>query len=110
LWFLLAAIAIPNFLRARLSVNESVAGTTIKTISGAIDTYAKANNGQYPSSESALKLTQPYNNQTINGYIYSLSLSSDSYELIAKPAECGATGVKVFKAKSGAAISTENCK
>lgn len=110
MWFLVAAIAIPNFLRARLSVNESVAGTTIKTISAAIDTYAKAHNGQYPSSESALQLAEPYNNKTINGYTYSLSLSSGGYEATAKPAECGSTGVKIFKAKPGAAVSVENCK
>lgn len=110
MWFLLAAIAIPNFLRARASANEAIAETAVKTISGAMDTYAAANNGKYPADESALKLTRSYNNQTISGYEYSLRLASNEYEIIAEPAECGTTGIKIFKARPGSAINTENCK
>lgn len=110
LLLIITAIAIPNFLRASSTANETVAETTVKTISGAIDTYAAANNGRYPAGETELKLIQPYNNQTIQGYNYSLRLASNEYEITATPETCGATGTKVFKAKPNAALSREDCK
>ena len=51
---LLAAIAIPNLLRARLSANDALAQSTLRTISTAIETYATATNGDFPTSENQL--------------------------------------------------------
>jgi prepilin-type N-terminal cleavage/methylation domain-containing protein len=39
---LLAAIAIPNLLRQRITANESAAQATLRTISTAFETYAAA--------------------------------------------------------------------
>jgi len=47
---LLAAIAIPNLLRARLNASETYAQATLRTISTACESYAAANNGLYPTS------------------------------------------------------------
>ena len=109
---LLAAIAIPNFLRARIYANEASAEVKVKTISTAIETYAFANNGKYPPSEYELKsyLTDRYDNQTLQGYKYSLNLNPNGYEIIATPESCQNTGFKIFKASTGGAISKSSCK
>lgn len=113
---LLAAIAIPNLLRARLMANESAAQTTIRTISGAIEAYAAANNGQYPSDEYDLKYAKPplldkiYNKKTIQGYIYSSELNPSAYKITATPSGCGTTGNKIFTIETKGKISEKNCK
>ncbi len=50
---LLAAIAIPNLLRARLAANESAAIAALKTVASAAHTYRAANPG-YPADLGAL--------------------------------------------------------
>ncbi len=50
---LLAAIAIPNLLRARLNAAETYAQATLRTISTACESYAAANNGLYPDDFTA---------------------------------------------------------
>jgi len=50
---LLAAIAIPNLLRARLNASETYAQATLRTISTACESYAAANNGLYPDDFTA---------------------------------------------------------
>ena len=47
---LLAAIAIPNLLRARQNAAEANAQATLRTISTAAESYAAANDGNYPTS------------------------------------------------------------
>ena len=51
---LLAAIAIPNFLRSRLQANEAQVQGTLRTMSTAAETYATANNGTYPAAITSL--------------------------------------------------------
>jgi len=76
---LLAAIAIPNLLRARLAANESAAIAALKTVSSAAHTYRSANPG-YPANLSALYtgLTPPYIDSVLaggtkQGYQFTLS-------------------------------------
>ena len=113
---LLAAIAIPNLLRARLVANESAAEVTLKTISSAIESYAAAHEGRYPSNEYDLVYTTPaylpraFNNKTLQGYNYSLKLDPNGYEILASPSECWVTGIKIFIGETGAKISNKNCK
>lgn len=45
---LLAAIAIPNLLRARLNANESATIAALKTIVAAATSFAAVNGGNYP--------------------------------------------------------------
>jgi len=78
---LLAAIAIPNLLRARVNANESAALATVKTYLTALQSYAGANpNLGYPANINVLATaTPPYvetalaganvNNQR-QGYFY----------------------------------------
>ena len=58
---LLAAIAIPNLLRARLAANESAAIAALKTAASASHTYRASNPG-YPADLNSLyaNLTPPY--------------------------------------------------
>jgi TM2 domain-containing membrane protein YozV/type II secretory pathway pseudopilin PulG len=112
---LLAAIAIPNFLRARITANENMAQATLKTISTAIEVYRAANNGKYPLSESDLTsvqppyLNRPYSNNTVNGYIFSEIFDSNGYKIVAKPRACEVTGSKFFVIESGGVLSSQAC-
>lgn len=113
---MLAAIAIPNLLKARLTANESAAESSLKTITSAIENYAASHQGRYPSNEYDLVyatpayLPRPFNNKTLLGYTYSLKLDSNGYQVSASPAECGVTGIKVFTAETGVKITDKNCK
>ncbi len=110
---LLAAIAIPNLLRARTTANESAAQATLRTISTAVETYAAANNGQYPAAESALTgATPPYLNksycaQTENGYTYGCTLAATGYTLTSRPLNCTTSGTKSFTMTTGGVLVTD---
>lgn len=54
---LLAAIAIPNLLRARLNANESAAIEAMKTICGAANSFASVNQAQFPANLAAMNPT-----------------------------------------------------
>ena len=104
---LMAAIAIPNLLRARLNANEARAEATVRTISSAITTFSALNNGIYPQNEMDLMNAEPpylgqsYDGKTIAGYDYSISLRSGSYRIVAKPEKCGMSGVRIFISDTG---------
>jgi len=112
---LLAAIAIPNLVKARLTANELTAQATLKTISAAVENYATANNGQYPLEEY-FKYTKPYyldkilNNKTNQGYAYSSNLNPSGYKITATPSKCGATGTKIFTIETRGKSTEKNCK
>ncbi len=84
---LLAAIAIPNLLRARIVANDAAAQATLKTISTAYETFAAANSGLYPANEAALTSVTPqylgtsYSGRTIGGYSYSVNPATGGYTL-----------------------------
>ena len=45
---LLAAIAIPNLLRARINANDASTRAYLQAVSTSLESWAAANNGQYP--------------------------------------------------------------
>lgn len=111
--FVIIAIAVPNFARTKLSVNEAAAYSLVKNISGTIENYASSNNGNYPLSEYDLKYSSgesSYDNKAVNGYDYSLNLHFDGYEMIASPSQCGMTGTKIFIAETGGKIVEKDCR
>ena len=87
---LLASIAIPNLLRARLQANEAGAEGTLKTISNALESYASANH-VYPNATSELLLTTPpylsvdFFSGSYHGYSYAATLSTYTYSVLALP-------------------------
>src|SRR5579863_10466634 len=101
---LLAAIAIPNLLRARMTSNDALAKATLRAISTAAESFGTANNGNYPGNESSLVgATPPYlntaycANSPIAGYTYDCSgMSSSGYTVTATPLTLNSTGSTVF--------------
>jgi type IV pilus assembly protein PilA len=105
---LLAAIAIPNLLRARLAANESAAIAALKTVASASHTF-RAANPAYPTSLGALftGLTPPYIDSVLasgtkQGYVFVLTpvtatTPGDSgFEATAVPLTIGTTGNRGF--------------
>ena len=82
---LLAAIAIPNLLRAKMSANDAAARATLRTLSTASETFATANSGNYPADMTSLTgATPPYVNTnycgaTVAGYTFTCTNAAGSY-------------------------------
>lgn len=108
---LLAAIAIPNLLRAKISANDALAKGTLRTLSTASETYATTNRGYYPTSIYDLTNARPpflnasYCDQTISGYTYLCQFSSDGYEFTATPVTVGTSGSTTYAIKTGGVLS-----
>ena len=97
---LLAAIAIPNLLRAKMTSNDALAKATLRAMSTAAESYGTANNGNYPGNETSLVgATPPYlntaycANSPIAGYTYTCTgMSSSGYTITATPLNVGSSG------------------
>ena len=111
---LLAAIAIPNLLRARVNANETNAQAILKTISTACESFAAANNGDYPISIATdlVGAVPPYVNEDYTdaarqGYTFACAtLTTTEYACTATPVGCGTTGTRVFTINTGAVFTT----
>jgi prepilin-type N-terminal cleavage/methylation domain-containing protein len=113
---LLAAIAIPGLLRARLTSNESVAQATLKTISNACENFAAQNFGQYPTAIEDLTgavppfLNENYTAATRYGYNFACeTLDVTNYSCTATPARCNETGSRTFTIITGGIITSVDC-
>ena len=106
---LLAAIAIPNLLRAKVAANESAALARLKTLSTAAETYVMSNIGSYPGNEaSLLGPTPPYINKalcavTIAGYNVTCGFGSTDYTFTALPVPN--QGVRTFTMRTGGSLT-----
>ncbi len=96
---LLAAIAIPNLLRAKMTSNDALAKATLRAMSTAAESYGTSNNGNYPLLMTSLTgATPPYLNKDyvagspIAGYNYAATLSSTGYTITATPVAVGSSG------------------
>jgi len=104
---LLAAIAIPNLLRARLNANETTAQATLKTLATAAESYASANGGNYPLSVAVMRAENPpYLNENYlgarQGYTFAETCTATSYLYTAVPITRGTTGNRGFAICTGA--------
>lgn len=108
---LLAAIAIPNLLRAKLSSNDALAKATIRAISTATESFATANSGNYPADETSLTgatpayLNKSYCDQTISGYEYACNFSNPTYSIVATPVTVGTSGTTTFTISTGGVLT-----
>jgi type IV pilus assembly protein PilA len=113
---IIAAIAIPNFIRAKIAANESAATSSLRTINTAELSYlnsyptagyanlaALGSGGVRPcvaSSASACLIDDTLAAATAapgkSGYIYAGSGNTSTYFASAKPALQGVTGVRSF--------------
>ncbi len=106
---LLAAIAIPNLLRAKISSNDALAKSTLRAISTASETYATANSGSYPANITALTSATPayiganYCDGTQrSGFTYDCSaMTSSSYTLTADVINAGVSGTETYTMSTG---------
>ena len=119
---LLAAIAIPNLLRARMSSNDALAKATLRAISTAAESWGTANNGQYPTGANLSVMTTstpPFLNidyvanssQTnpIAGYYYTCTLAVTGYTVVATPATCNTTGSQIWTITTGGVLTPSAC-
>ena len=108
---LLAAIAIPNLLRAKVAANEASAAATLKTISTSSEMYASMNNGNYPTDESNLRgVNPPYTNRsycgtTISGYTFTCTWNATAYTIKATRANTN-SGTKTFTITTGGVLTS----
>ena len=108
---LLAAIAIPNLLRARVSANDATAKAALRSISGASEMFATANSGNYPADDTSLTgATPPYLNQqycdhTVSGYVYNCSFNTGYYTFTASPVTVDKTGTTTYAISTGGILS-----
>ena len=109
---LLAAIAIPNLLRAKLNANDALAKATIRAVSTASESYAVTNNGNYPLNVTSLTGASPaflntpfYCGVTISGYTYTCTFTISSYAIAATPVTIGSSGTTTLTISTGGVIS-----
>jgi prepilin-type N-terminal cleavage/methylation domain-containing protein len=108
---LLAAIAIPNLLRAKVSANDALAKATLRTLSTAAETYATANNGAYPTEAQLLAATPPYiqkiyGGQTFSGFTYDTTgMGATGYTITAVPTTLNTTGTATFTMSNGGILT-----
>jgi Tfp pilus assembly protein PilE len=106
---LLAAIAIPHMLNARVAANEAAARDSISSIEAACDIYI-AKNGANPASENDLLPYLPQGLPKANGYDVSIDFPSGGYIIKAAPQACNVSASKVFILRQGSEISSEDCR
>lgn len=100
---LLAAIGIPNLLRARLNANEAAAVAALKTLCSAAEVYFTAQApGAYPSSLAAMSnATPPFIDSVLgsgnkSGYSFTWNGGGTTYSVVASPQTPNVTGVRNF--------------
>ena len=100
---LLAAIAIPNLLRARLNANETAAQATLATISSSNVSYRSVNTA-YGTLAQMIADSPPYIDATIDdgtgkqGYVFSEAEAptANTYAVKAIPVTVDQTGSRSF--------------
>lgn len=108
---ILASIAVPSLLRARITSNDALAKSTLKTLSTASETYATAQNGNYPTNILSLtSATPPYINenycsQTISGFTYACTQTVGGYTFTATPSVAGTSGTTTFTITTGGVLT-----
>ncbi len=102
---LLAAIAIPNLLRARLNANESAAISALRTVSAAAISFRTVN-AAYPAALTNLGSATPAYIDTVlgcapqpcgkQGYSFALTGGTNTFTATARPQTYQTTGVRSF--------------
>jgi type IV pilus assembly protein PilA len=133
---IIAAIAIPNLLRARIAANESSAASGIRTVNTAEVSY----NSSYPlvgyatnmvdlgdTAGTCQTVAPVFNNACLidqslalataapgkSGYIYSYLVTANGgvntgYQVVNNPSKFNSTGVKAFCSFEDAVVRTDN--
>lgn len=108
---LLAAIAIPNLLRARITANNTAAQTTLRALSTAAETFASANAGTYPAAEASLTgATPPFLNRGYcgganSGFTFTCTFATTGYTYVATPVAVGSSGTTTYTMTTGGVLT-----
>ena len=108
---LLAAIAIPNLLRAKISANDALAKSTLRTLSTSSETFFTANNGSYPADITSLTGATPpyiqtaYCGTTASGYVFTCTMNVSTYTFVATPSTVGTTGTTTYTMTTGGILT-----
>jgi len=118
---LLAAIAIPNLLRARHNANEAAAIAAVRTISTACESFRAAQTPtSYPANLAALSSATPaYIDAGLagataagtarQGYFYTYAMvNANQFTCTASPAVSGTTGSRIFFVDESGVIRLNN--
>ena len=105
---LLAAIAIPNFLRARHNANETASISACRTLSSACESFRTVSaTASYPTGLTDLSgATPPYidavlatstdSSNTKQGYYFTFTSGANTFSVSARPAVFRTTGTRSF--------------
>ena len=103
---LLAAIAIPNLLRARHNANEAAAQATLKTLATACESYRAAQaTPSYPADFDDLSTATPsyidanWTGSAVDrqGYTFThVFVTANEYDISASPVTVNVTGTREF--------------
>ncbi len=112
---LLAAIAIPNLLRARLNANEAAAISSLRTISTACESFRATQSPlSYPANLAALSgAVPPYIDNTLGGgtkqgYTFVYAGGANVYTCTGSPVTPNVTGTRVFFVDESGVIRLNN--
>jgi competence protein ComGC len=110
-------IAIERIIKYNIAQNESVALSTLKLISAALENYAKDHHGVYPASLAVLTKTKPayldrdYTNSPFKGYNYNcLRLEASGYSCNASPVRCKLSGRAIYTVSTGSPLVSDSCE
>ena len=108
---LLAAIAIPNLLRAKISANDALAKATLRSLSTASETFATANTGNYPLDIASLTgatppyIQIPYCGSTVSGFTFGCTMGAGAYTYVATPVTVGTSGTTTWTISTGGVLT-----
>ena len=111
----IAAIVIPNLIRARIATHDAAAKRDLHTLVAGIESYA-ATSGSYPANITELtKVIPPYINEDITlgirkGYHITCSnMTTYSYTCTAIPQSCQRSGSKNYTVTTGNVWTETDC-
>lgn len=112
---LLAAIAIPNLLRARMNANEGAVKLDLRTFSSANEAFRAAQNPPtYAANIAALTGAVPAYLDTSwgapakHGYVFAYAANVNQYSLLASPQTIGQTANNSFCIDQGGVLIGPN--
>jgi len=111
---LLAAIAIPNLISAKMTANEASAKANLRSLGSGAET-ASVSLGRYPTSVAELQgfissaasycADTTGTQSSVQGYNYSCTMDSTGYTIVASPVTLGTSGSITYTVSTGGILT-----